>query len=445
MRIPQPVRIRRAFAITLSVASLALSACSERGISSPGDSSQPNASLTPIGTHPRTIRDHFQAIARRAPGFAGLWIDADGTLVINVRRGDAPGVVESEAAKWLSEQGREELAQRRRRVNEVAYDYQTVISELELAKSIAARLPGVTTFGIDDREAKAVVGVSDQATAGTIMRALAQSTMRYDTWKVEVTGPAVDLQSNLQSTFSTIVAGIQTSGSRGACSIGLIGYAQMAGMPFPYADYSRNIYLTASHCTSDQYAVSGDSFGQPDSTRPVGQEIDEAFTFPQGSSYCTSYPTCRWADVAVVEISGSISHLAGVAAKSTSVLPPTLPPYQGNQNYTGTGVQGAIVGDVVTKVGRTTGQTTGVVDRSCDDRQSSVSPGLWTLCAQRASMRSRPGDSGAIVFRAYSSSVSWSPFPAGVLFQGGTNPDLTWFSPIAQIDYALNRGYVYTF
>jgi hypothetical protein len=184
----------------------------------------------------------------------------------------------------------------------------------------------------------------------------------------------------------------------------------------------------------------GDNFGQPSLSRLVAVEVAEPTIYPQDSPYCEGLPQCRFADIAILHVHDSITSMAGSVAISSPTTPPSDPPFNGWRAYVGSGVVGVVTGETITKVGAFGGQTTGVVDQACADRESTITPGLWTMCAQGATATGQGGDSGGTVFIPLGGAAV-SPRPAGVLFQGGVGR--IYFSPIYQIENALGHGLWY--
>jgi len=115
----------------------------------------------------------------------------------------------------------------------------------------------------------------------------------------------------------------------------------------------------------------------------------------------------------------------------------------GSRNITGyfnvgSGLSGALGGEAVTLVGAFGGKHTGHVVQgyACEDKtqyDSQAHEDVWLICLSRADYAADEGDSGGPVL------VSGSHEIAGLhsSHAGSTH----WFSPINQIDYALNSAY----
>jgi hypothetical protein len=409
---------------------LGVTACSEP-TTPPYQVTRAARSLLLSGDRPKNLRDEYLAIAQRAPGFAGLWVGDDGRIVVSFTRPQLSTSARAEAVKWLRDHGRSDLATRTLVSHPAKYDYTAMVAFLEIAKSTAIKFEGVNTFAVDEMRGKVLVGVSNRTWQGQVRAALARSSIPADAWTVDVMAPAPDV--GLWDYQDTLMGGFQISRGAGACSIGFVGYAKDGG---GNPDPNVRIITTASHCTSDQTQVLGDLFGQPTIARAAGIEVAEAPLY----SGCGSYPYCRYADVAVIQVFDSVWSMAAGVAKSSATVSPNNPPYNGLAAYTGSGTSNVVLNETITKVGSSSGQTTGRVDKSCVDRQSTITPGIWTLCMMHALANVIGGDSGGTVYIPLGGG-SWTPRAGGVISQGDVNS--LYFSKATDVDAAL--GYAYKF
>ena len=111
-----------------------------------------------------------------------------------------------------------------------------------------------------------------------------------------------------------------------------------------------------------------------------------------------------------------------------------------------TGISGLMAGDLVDKVGRTSGWTRGAITNTCADSNvddtdaagNAVDTKITMLCQYIVNTTSLGGDSGGPVFQ-FSSKTGNGMF-AGILWGGSSNPAAATsmaFSPIAGIDQEL--------
>lgn len=250
--------------------------------------------------------------------------------------------------------------------------------------------------------------------------------------------------AGLQDKIRPIGYGIQISkgnpGEFGECSTGFHVYKKNdSGWIDPALGY---FFLTASHCSIERGVVDGSVWGQPYISDPIGSEVDDSYRFNTGPDCPYGGVYCQWSDVTVMQLNPGID-ITTAAAKSTSVLPPTNPPFNGWQGvFASTATYGSVLGEPVVKTGRSTGQTSGKVTKSC---YNAPYGGYWTLCMQESDMRVRPGDSGAAVWVPYAASQAmYTPHPAGIVVawnQQTGSGDRSYLSPIARAFSSLGDRY----
>ena len=206
-----------------------------------------------------------------------------------------------------------------------------------------------------------------------------------------------------------------------------------------------NYFLTNSHCTSQFGVIDGTIFGQPTIVRRVGAEIYDAPLF-SGRGGCPTGRQCKHTDAAVIKYDAGISvRFAGIAKTSSGL---TL----GSPAYTINGDAGAnsqFVGDIVHKVGRTTGHTSGPITNLCIDVPqyelvggTVVDTYRTMLCQVQANFNSGSGDSGSPIYVPSSgSNVSYSGIMWGGNGTTSTYSDLFWL--VAEIQgYAVPNKYL---
>lgn len=150
---------------------------------------------------------------------------------------------------------------------------------------------------------------------------------------------------------------------------------------------------------------------------------------------------CQHADVLVVRSDDSVSTLylrvADVNSSRTII---------GHFNLQGAPTIGGLTGETVTKVGSATGKTTGQITATCVDVKlfdDITQQDIWILCQQRANYGSSGQDSGAPVFIPYSPTNWNTPRLVGIHSSRVLGSPNRHFSPMTQIDYALNYAYYF--
>lgn len=414
------------------------SGCAELGSEPTGP---PLLDVIQLPVTPRTVRQEWRELAASNPGFGGLWMDGD-TLVISATRSGTEQTMLQTAGAWLLMQKRLELLTRPHRIQKVPYDYAELDAVRRRISAVLVSDLRVNAFWTDPKAGRVMVGVDDEGAAREVQQALQSMNLPSGSHGVEITGPPRERScSTLQSLCSPLVAGLQVLNvaANKYCSIGLVGWKNDSLQP-SQPDLAYKVVISNAHCTTSQSQVLGDVIYQPDQSRAIGYEVDEAPVY--SGSYCQQfgdpYVQCRWADVAVFRVYDSVSMAGGRTAVANSVKPPTVPTYITDAAYTGTGAIGAIVGESVARVGHVSGQKYGSVTSECVDRRAGASaPLLWTFCMHRASIVLRDGDSGGLVYVTTACcSTPPVPRPAGVSSQS----DEPYFTPMYYSPMSLVLG-----
>jgi hypothetical protein len=206
-----------------------------------------------------------------------------------------------------------------------------------------------------------------------------------------------------------------------------------AGFNVLWEDTLRTM-LTAAHCVGPVGSVSPRTMWQPEYTTDnrIGVEsLDPAFfACPEASGQ----PVCRNSDAALVlhddSVSWSFGHIARTTGSGHSSGSTSIGPSQ-SRFWIVDSYYGAVVGDTLHKIGRTTGWTTGEVTDTCVHR-SATHPSTgqyWLLCQDVVDAGAGGGDSGAPVFRM---GVNGQVRLAGVLW-GDASPGF-YYSSMSQIE-----------
>jgi hypothetical protein len=187
----------------------------------------------------------------------------------------------------------------------------------------------------------------------------------------------------------------------------------------------QNSFITNSHCTDVQGGSEGTRYWQPikAATNLIGTEVSDP-TYFMNSNGCPAGRRCRFSDASRAAYAAGISFSLGKIARTTGFNSITI---DGRFNITGEG--SASVGQIVNKVGRTSGWTRGKVTNTCVHVNVSGT-NITQLCQTLVSARVRAGDSGSPVFKG-STGVTLT----GILWGGGGSVFV--YSPISNIEREL--------
>lgn len=434
------LKMRLSSLSVLAVATL-LGACNEASptgaplISSSQTSRFARAIQLPVNVH--TIREDFRDLSVKYPGFTGIFFDSAGRLTISAAVDDFPRAQRSAVLAWASAHRGGIPVGVAPLVRRVPFDYATLYETFTAARRAAAAVPGFTEAYIDETRGRIVFGGINSAAIKRINTEL--SSLNAAAGMIEVDSvPPVQTQTTLHDVIRPILPGTQITRSDLAwCTMGPTAFAKVNGQP----DESVGYFFTSSHCGYDRGVADSTVFDQPTySGHDVGFEVQDAplFTSAQGCAYAL----CQDVDAAAYQVYDSLVYGMswGYAAKSSSVTPPTLPPYNGVQLIRGTVFGGAYVGTTVDKVGARTGQTTGVVKAVCVDHSVVGWSGI-ELCSTDASYGASEGDSGSPVWIPYNPNISGTPRLAGMHW--GTGSAGSSFSPIDRIMAVFGSGYAF--
>jgi hypothetical protein len=298
-------------------------------------------------------------------------------------------------------------------------------------------LKGAVFTGIDQRNNRIEVGVERLDVAPQVLVIRQQFGIPRDAVTVSVTPPVhlktqtlapADESANqqppvntLQSKIRPLVGGIQIAlrqgnGSLGACTLGFYAVRVSTQEPTPG-------FVTNSHCTKIEGGVDATTYWQPrpppDSNGIGIETVDPCYWWWAGGAYpvetppCESPPhnppyplwcpqdhACRLSDSAFVRLQviapgGDIKFKNGFIARPTAEdtinwdPPNTFFRIVGERTF-------LTVGDLVSKVGRSTGWTRGKVTFVC--RNTNTGGAYTFICVNQADFDVESGDSGGPVF-----------------------------------------------
>jgi hypothetical protein len=367
---------------------------------------QRTPAATPLAAE-RTIDDQFAEVARQVPAFGGMYIDrASGSLVVHLTDTSPRVAAEAEAALY-AQFGTDRLAgatatrglgpaptKPRVRILPAKYRFAELKEWHERLATGVLALPEVVLTDIDDQQNRLAVGVETTAAQARVEGQLGRLGVPREAVSISVTAP-VEYSLTLRDRSRPPVGGQQLTFRSGGinflCTLGF-GAIRQGVLGF----------VTNSHCSATRGVVDGSSLGGTVFHQPtigflganiVGIErVDPPF-FTGGT--CPATKQCRYSDALFAEY--QVPADRGLVA---------WPSANNSINWDGTStlriirersqVTGPLLGDVVAKVGRTTGYTEGVVNRV--GANINVANTNITMRAQaQATYSSAGGDSGSAV------------------------------------------------
>lgn len=361
-----------------------------------------------------SVDQDLAAVGREVPGFGGLYYDGLGRPNVFLLDPDRDG---ASAARLL---GAGVV------VHRAEYEFARLLA-WRLALRPLLGLPGAVYLDADESSNRVVIGVAPDAGAD-------REQMEREAVAAGVPLPAIVWRetpravpwTGLQSKIRPVSGGLQNVFSTYICTLGFNAYL---GKAFGV--------VVAGHCTDTFGEVDGTRIYQPTSTGGdliAKETVNPAFF---SGSPCPRSNLCRYSDSAFAQYTnpgfGTLGRIARPTASGITSGPLTLSPASASFTIAGSAAS-ILVGEVVQKVGRTTGWTYGPVIRTCAD----VNEGNVTLyCQTLVQIGGGPGDSGSPVFVQRPGNKARL---AGLLWGGYDDPRLGVvgiYSPLANVEKDL--------
>jgi hypothetical protein len=419
--------------LTLSLfAVLGIAALAKMGIISQSVNAAPIQTREP-GGRPQTIDDLFAEVARRVPAFGGMFIGRGQILQVYLTDTTQREVA---IAAIMDVFGRTRIPEGGIQVIEGRYSFLQLKAWHDRQRMKTLAIPGVVMTSIAESKNLLQIGVKDASVIPYVENELYNSGVPREAVNIVETAPFADLQT-LQSTRRPVLGGtqIQRAGG-GTCTIGFTAVRLgVAG------------FVTNSHCTATRGVVEGSVYHQATVsgvTNRFGVEAADPAYFT-GWPLCPPGRQCRFSDsafiarnagqnAATLPASADFGYLA-VADSNLTIF---------NKFHIVGEVPFPLEGEYLTKVGRTTGETSGEVSDTCVDINSfnnGQDTGFTYLCQDRVDASSNNGDSGSPVFTWSSASLpQGATIPAHLygILRGGNGSSFA-FSAMSNIEFELGQ------
>lgn len=376
-----------------------------------------------------TIHDDFLLVSEAIPDFAGFFFDEDGNPNVGLKNPDPDrvseirGVLENVFGSDILSRGdnpRRPVPAPVLVLRKADFTFTELFLWFQML-DIVFEVESVVSTEIDEERNRIVIGVTDQSAFGQLSEILSEIDISDDAIIIEL--EERDALRTLRAQFRPVMGGIQIRRSGGGiCTLGLrVSYQGVMG------------FVTNSHCTASFGRVTGSTFGNPDGARQIGVEMtDPALT----SCGFLNRLRCRRSDAAFIRLNNGIASRSQIARTrawagpgeglATLELDTSRPTLAVNQEKLY-----PFRGEMIDKIGRTTGWTYGVVQKTCANRRlEDVQYDGRTIrldCQMTSNLFSDEGDSGSPIFL-------WRQNEAiitGLLWGGSDNH--TSFSPWGQL------------
>ncbi len=355
------------------------------------------------------IHDKFAQVAEQVPDFGGFYLDENGqpTAYLLDPNPDRAGEVEDA----LKEAFGEDILQRgdgpRREVDnpqlqllEGAYSMGDLLSWHDRALGVF-EFDEAVFVDLRERENNLTVGIDNLEAQSTIEDYLAGQDIPLEAVNIVEAQRREPHAHDLRSDFSSAQGGIEIglAGTNSVCSHGYV------------ARFNGNLgFITNSHCTSQRGSVTGTRYENPFSGGQIGVEAaDPSYQNCYGGSR-----SCRKSDAAFIDYDDEASWSAEVARPQDWAGPSSSSATLDIDHGTDLSVRGGkaqpVSGEMVDKVGRTTGWTWGYIQKTCIaigvNGGSVNGKPIVMRCQYDGSYSSAGGDSGSPVFKWHGDEVT---------------------------------------
>lgn len=382
-----------------------------------------------------TFDERLLGVSEAVPGFGGAYVDERvGTFNVWLH---SPTIGQAEQAQAAVSHVLDDplLMDFQPVALQATYSFAQLHSWLSALTPEVLSLPGVVSTDLDDRRNLIVVGIEDLSQSMVVLSAIRGMAIPTSAVAI-VKQQRRRFNTSLNNKHRPILGGLEiqfydaTESSTFICTLGFIAIRATLSNPPGL--------VTNSHCSSTQGAVDDPQVYYQPSDDIVGGNViaDEArdpalFT----GNPCPNNRRCRYSDanfapfrecgfLDLCDTTHSKGHLAR-SQTSSSTWDGTLWHIVAKAD--------PIVGTTITKLGRSTGRTTGEVEQMCVNLNV-ADTNITLLCQGDADYASAGGDSGGSITRSWDGNRALSGIHWG---SGGA------FSPISQIQRTAELGNLY--
>jgi transposase-like protein len=423
---------KRASAVAIIVV---LGILAARGGEAVGDAGFDAASAQDGSPSTHTVVEHddlFAEVAAAVPGFGGLFLDESGVLNVYLLDPAQEGATTGATAAIAAVFGPDRFPQVEVRAVQGAYGFSQLYEWRKALRRDVLGLPGVTTLDIDDLTNRLRIGVEAAEVEARVEEELARLGIPREAVDIAVESPA-ELAVTLQQYFRPVRGAFQIRWQTGGVANCTLGFnAKDSG--------NRSDFVTASHCSSVRSHLDNDLYFQPfvdaQYNNLIGSELSDP-PFWTGAP-CPGGRQCRWSDSLLAMKSPVVSLDQGGIARTTGANNGSILVDAANPRFRVTAENARpAAGEILNKVGKTTGWTQGAVDGVCVD-VAVVGTNITLLCQDRVAANAAGGDSGSPVFRITNSPAVLDVKLYGVEW-GIPDAGHFWFSAMYNVQIELGQ------
>jgi hypothetical protein len=366
----------------------------------------------------QTVDDLFMQMARRKPTFGGMFVDEKKQILFVYLKDPRREELSSLRKELDDVMGPVAVPQLRVQILPAQYGFDELKNWQEGMTAEILAIRGVVLVDVDEAKNRVTVGVEKFMIRRAVEDALKRLGIPRAAVNIRVT-PAIRLETSLKDRHRPLVGGLQINFRGSICTLGFNATRANVGG-----------FVTNSHCTARQGGVESTVYHQhtlSGTANRVGVEIADPTYFTGGA--CPANRRCRRSDSAFVRRETGVNAFAGLARPALNSTA-----WNGVNRFRIVGEAPVLMGQSVTKVGRTLGRRQGNVSQTCTNVNVS-NTNITLLCQSQAGYASAGGDSGSPVFQITNSPAVNDVVLVGIHWGSGAT-----FSPIANIQQAGELG-----
>lgn len=420
--------------LCLAGAALTVIAVSQAPLSHHANAQKPAPNATPIpnptptqdpNDPEPTIDDSFALIGKHVPEFGGMYVDEENkALVVNVTK-RTPDIIDR-LRQAIRDVFPDEDLPHDIRLRDAKFEFIVLKQWHDKATNVFG-IHGVVSTDIDEVENRLVIGVEDEAVRPIVEQVLASAGVPPEGWQLKKMQAPIP---GLTDRHRPPVGGLQIGSGGLGCTLGFAAIRDGV-----------DGFVTNAHCTNILGSVDGARFTQPadgvsfiatEIIDPPGRTGDSCPRFC-GFGVRTGPCRCRYSDAVFAQYDPGVLRFRRIA-----LPPPGAVAYDG-ANLPVVREGSPIVGLLMRKVGATTGNTMGVITRTCVDVGQNGTRFIFK-CQSMTNIPAAPGDSGSPVFRPVSCPSRALGTNCARLYGINWSAGPVVFSPIGKIQRSRELG-----
>lgn len=360
----------------------------------------------------KTLDETFVDIDSKVHGFGGMYVDGDQLKVYLTDISKKEKAIKEISSIKKIPKGGVQVIQGKYRFSD--------LKKWKDDAGILFDIPGLVYLDADEGKNRLSIGVDNIDISAEVEQRLIQAGIPEDAIAVVKTDP-IEYKYTLQDRIRPIQGGIQIRFNSYLCTESFNGIRD-----------GINGFVINSHCSGRQGGVQYTLFYQPLNQIPyefIGTEIaDPAYSKAKCSAARIRGKVCRFSDSAYAQIDSGVLQDIGIVEKPDGVGSLTV---AGDFRITSEGP--SIFGEIVNKVGRTTGWSQGDVTLTCVNTGVSGT-NIVQLCQDHVNASVGAGDSGSPVFSITDNPAIDDVKLKGILWGGNSAGTTFVYSPIANIE-----------